>query len=108
MLPCMSIAAANEYTTWEPVEVKSEEVARWWVLSLIPALGRQRQADLNKFEAWSTEQIPGQPGLLYRETLSQKAKQRERERERERERNLSAHAQAELVSFNTQESTATP
>ena len=35
----------------------------------IPTLGRQRQVDLWVGPAWSTEWVPGQPGL-YRETLS--------------------------------------
>jgi hypothetical protein len=51
----------------------------WWCMPLIPALGRQRQADF-----W----VRGQPGLqselqdsqgyLYRETLSWKTKQKKR------------------------------
>ena len=42
---------------------------------LISTLREQRQADLCEFEepAWSTEKVPGQPGL-HRETLSQKNK----------------------------------
>jgi hypothetical protein len=38
----------------------------WWCTPLIPALGRQRQADL-----W----VRGQPGL-HRETLSQKTEKK--------------------------------
>lgn len=38
---------------------------------LIPALGKQKQADLLSFEARSTERGAGQAGLQ-RETLSQK------------------------------------
>ena len=38
-------------------------------MPLFPALGRQRQVDLSSRLAWSTELVPGQPGL-YRETLS--------------------------------------
>ena len=40
---------------------------------MIPALGRQRQADLSEFEASLVyETVPRQPGLLHRKTLSQK------------------------------------
>ena len=40
-------------------------------MSLIPAVQRQRQTDLCKLKsAWSTWQVPGQPGL-HRKTLSQ-------------------------------------
>jgi hypothetical protein len=37
---------------------------------LIPALGRQRQADLCEFEASLIYRVPGQPGIQ-RETSSQ-------------------------------------
>ena len=41
---------------------------QWWCILLIPALRRQRQADLCEFMAGlSKEQVPGQPGLLYLE-----------------------------------------
>jgi hypothetical protein len=46
----------------------SSLAGQWWRMPLIPALGRQRPA-------WSTERVPGQPGL-YRETLSQKNKRK--------------------------------
>jgi hypothetical protein len=36
----------------------------------------QRQADLCKFEASLVYKVPGQPGLLHREILSQKEKKR--------------------------------
>lgn len=43
--------------------------------SLTPALRRWRQADLLSSRlAWSTERVPGQPGL-YRETLSRGRKE---------------------------------
>lgn len=49
-------------------------------MSVIPALGRQKQADLLSSEpTWSTEQVSGQPGL-HREILSQKIK-KEKEKE---------------------------
>jgi hypothetical protein len=40
-------------------------------MPIVPALGRQRQVDgsLSLRPAWSTEQVPGWPGL-HRETLS--------------------------------------
>jgi hypothetical protein len=49
---------------------------QWWHMSLIPALGKQRQGDLFSWRpAWSTEPVPGQPGL-HRETLRGKQKQK--------------------------------
>jgi hypothetical protein len=42
-------------------------------MTLMPALTRQRQVGLCSRSAWSTEQMPGQPGL-HRETLSFKKK----------------------------------
>ena len=42
-------------------------------MPLIPALGRQKQADLCEFEtSLSKEQVSRQLGLLHRETLSRK------------------------------------
>jgi hypothetical protein len=62
-------------TLHRPKEAKQEgrPAGRWWRMPLIPALGRQRQADF---------QVRGQPGLQsesqdsqgYRETLSRKTK----------------------------------
>lgn len=41
------------------------------VVALLPALGRQRQVDhMSSRLAWSTKQVPEQPGL-HRENLSQ-------------------------------------
>ena len=48
---------------------KQKALSQWWHMPLTPALGKQRQVP-----AWSTEQNPGQPELLHRETLSQKNK----------------------------------
>ena len=43
---------------------------QWWCLPFIPALGRW--ISVSSRPAWSTELVPGQLGLLHRETLSQK------------------------------------
>ena len=53
----------------------------WWYLG-----DRGKIVSVSSRLAWSARQVSGQPGLLHRETLSQKPK-RKRERERERERN---------------------
>jgi hypothetical protein len=46
----------------------------WWRMPLIPAFGRQRQADFWVQPGFSlVYNVPGQPGL-HRETLSQKTK----------------------------------
>ena len=39
-------------------------------MPLIPTLDRQKQVDLCAFEASLVYRVPGQPGLLHRETLS--------------------------------------
>ena len=45
-------------------------------MPLIPAVGRQRQADVNSRPAMSTKRVPGQPGLFtQRNTVSKKTKQ---------------------------------
>lgn len=47
----------------------------WWFMALIPTPERQRPVDLYDFEASpSTNQVPGQPELLHKETLSLKNK----------------------------------
>ena len=43
----------------------------WWHMPLIPALGRQRQADFWVEASLPTKWVPGQPGIQ-RETLYQK------------------------------------
>jgi hypothetical protein len=52
--------------------VKNTIKARWWWHTpLIPALGRQEQADFLSLQpAWSPELFPGQP-RLHKETMSQ-------------------------------------
>ena len=58
---------------------------RWWRTPFIPALGRQKQADLlSSRPAWSTQQVPGQPGL-HGEALSQKTKKNTIKKERKKE-----------------------
>jgi hypothetical protein len=62
------------YLAWVPA-LKSFKrcfsAGQWWCTPLIPALGRQRQADLCELEAkWPPKRIPGQTGLLQRETPS--------------------------------------
>jgi hypothetical protein len=51
---------------------------------LIPAFRRQRQVDLCESEAWSTETVPGQPGL-HRETLPQKLKNKQASKSKTKE-----------------------
>jgi hypothetical protein len=53
----------------------SATAGQWWHRPLIPALERQRQVDFLK-PAWSTEWVPGQPGLP-RETLSREKKKKD-------------------------------
>jgi hypothetical protein len=68
--------ARQAYT--EETQLKTSSHYRaWWRTPLVPALGRQRQADffLSSRPAWSTERVPGQPEL-HRETLSRKKKQK--------------------------------
>jgi hypothetical protein len=59
---------------------------QWWRTPLIPALGRQRQADFWVRNGQPGRQwVPEQPGL-YKETLCVREREREREREKQRER----------------------
>lgn len=53
------------------------------ILSM-PALGgRGRHISVSSSPAWSTKQVPGQPELLHRETLSgRKKKKKERRKEK--------------------------
>jgi hypothetical protein len=53
-------------------------------MTLIPALRRQKHANLRSRPAWSTDRVPQQPGQ-HRETLSQRQRQRHRETGRQRE-----------------------
>jgi hypothetical protein len=50
--------------------------ARWsWLVSLIPALGMLRQADLSEFEASLVYRVSSRTGkVTYKETLPQKNK----------------------------------
>jgi hypothetical protein len=60
--------------------LKSSLCRAWWYTPLIPALGSQKQA-------WSTEWVPGQPGL-HRETLSPKKKKKKKRGRGKRIRSL--------------------
>jgi hypothetical protein len=41
-----------------------KDTRNWWHMPLVPALRRQRQVALwDSRPAWSTERVPGQPGL---------------------------------------------
>jgi hypothetical protein len=55
-------------------------------MSLIPALRRQRWADLSSKPAWSREQVPGQPGLYKIPCLENTKTEGETETERQTER----------------------
>uniref|UniRef100_A0A8C8W5E0 Uncharacterized protein n=1 Tax=Peromyscus maniculatus bairdii TaxID=230844 RepID=A0A8C8W5E0_PERMB len=58
---------------------KKKSAGRWWRTPLIPALGRQSQADLCEFEARLGYQVSPRKGAkLHRETLSQKKKKKKR------------------------------
>lgn len=60
--------------TYEHKIIKKSQA--WWDISLILALGRQRQVVLCELESSlrSTKQVPRQPWLLHRELLSWKTK----------------------------------
>jgi hypothetical protein len=53
--------------------MKAKYDGQWWHTPLIPALGAEAGRFLSSRPVWSTEFVPGQPGI-HRETLSQKNK----------------------------------
>jgi hypothetical protein len=69
---CTERVQDSKCYTDKPYLEKQNKAWQWWCMPLIPALGRQRQADFfvrgqPDLQSW----VPGQPGL-HRETLSQK------------------------------------
>ncbi|XP_052586973.1 suppressor of IKBKE 1 isoform X2 [Peromyscus californicus insignis] len=58
---------------------------RWWRTPLIPALGRQSQADLCEFEASLVSKASSRKGAkLHRETLSRKTKKKKKKKKKKK------------------------
>ena len=55
---------------------------QWWHMPLIPVLKKAVADAFKARPAWFTERVPGKPGLLYRETLSQNTKQKRKRRKK--------------------------
>ena len=57
---------------------------QWWLTSLIPALGRQREADLCEFEASLVYRISSRTASKTRETLFQKTMKQKQNRKKKK------------------------
>jgi hypothetical protein len=75
--------------------MSSQPDGGWWLKPLIPAFGRQRWISVSLRSAWSTGQIPGQPGIQ-RETLSgttplQKQQQQQQQQNKNKKAKTNKH-----------------